>query len=106
MPLTIQCPACHKIATIPDSASGKNARCGCGQVITIPIIISQPMPPVPSEADDFTLQPPHAPAPEAGAAIKKPMLPKRQPSGTGKYRPASKQPRDESEPKPPMTAAD
>lgn len=56
MPLKIQCPGCRKIATVPDSATGKSAKCGCGQVITIPLVIADP-PPTEARSDELSLQP-------------------------------------------------
>ena len=54
MPLKIQCPSCRKIATVPDSAAGKTARCGCGHVISIPVILSEP---AAAPSDELSLQP-------------------------------------------------
>lgn len=76
MPLKIQCPGCRIIATVPDSAAGKSAKCGCGQIIAIPIIISD-APPILASADELSLQP-VAPAPHHNSTVASTIPPESQ----------------------------
>ena len=59
MPIQVQCPTCNKQAAVPDSAAGKNVKCGCGTVFAVeaPIPIDelslQQSTPEPQVADDI-----------------------------------------------------
>lgn len=43
MPVRYTCPQCHDTGTVPDEMAGKEAKCSCGQVLTVPSLGAEPV---------------------------------------------------------------
>lgn len=72
MPIEFHCSSCNKILSVPETASGKQARCpDCEQIVTVPTASATKLPPKPAETPSSIFgefgENPYAKAPEASS---------------------------------------
>lgn len=66
MPISMNCPACGKTLSAPDTAAGKKAKCpSCGQIMIVPDVVHEAEDIYASPPEPFT---PYSPQPPAGSA--------------------------------------